>query len=52
MKLQESNEVRELTVGEMDEVSGGWAKVAVGIIAGFLLQPARQSIPEFLAHLD
>ena len=52
MNVQETNEIRDLTVDEIDEVSGAWAKLAVGLIVGFLLQPARQTIPEFLAHLD
>ena len=52
MNVQETSEIRELTVDEMDQVSGAWLKTAVGIVVGFLLTPGKQTIPEFLAHLD
>ena len=50
MNVQETNEIRELTVDEMDEVSGGWLKVAVGIIIPFLLTPGKQTLQEWVAE--
>jgi len=52
MNVQQTNEIRELTVDEIDEVSGAWLKTAVGIVVGFLLMPGKETIPEFLSHLD